>query len=166
MDINNFFFSAVTGGFYSDYEKHLYIDAGTWPADAKPIDSAKHAELIAGQATGMSIKADKDGNPVLVAHVVEFAAQAAAYLGAVRITREAILNRLAGFGMAALAAGDTASAHAITTARQSLLDMTALASVTSAATIDELKAAVQTECLRIAADVPETVRKAFDNADI
>lgn len=56
------YYSAVHGGFY-DTRVH---GEPTLPADAVEISSARHAELLAGNASGQQIVPDANGQPVLV----------------------------------------------------------------------------------------------------
>jgi hypothetical protein len=87
---------------------------------------------------------------------------AAAYLVTVRETREAILNRLAGIGVAAILADDTATSQAVATARLALLAITDDAGVVAASNIDALKGAVLAAYKAIAKAAPAELRKAFD----
>lgn len=54
------YYSKATNGFY---DKDIHGE--NIPADAVAITAEKHAELLAGQATGKVIAADSNGNPVL-----------------------------------------------------------------------------------------------------
>lgn len=115
------------------------------PSDQLPISDAQ---------------ADAIRNPPML-----FTDIAARYLTDVRATREAILNRLSGIGMAAIADSDTAMVTAVKAARQGLLDITKAASVTGATTLDMLKAAVLSEYRKITTTAPLTVQKAFQGVD-
>jgi hypothetical protein len=87
---------------------------------------------------------------------------AAAYLVTVRETREAILNRLAGIGVAAILSGDAVTSQAVATARLALLAITDDKGVVAASDIDALKAAVLAAYKAIAKSTPAELRKAFD----
>lgn len=58
--MNRISFSASTGGFY-----HLDIHGDRVPADAVPVSTARHRELLAAQAGGRTIVAGAGGRPVL-----------------------------------------------------------------------------------------------------
>jgi hypothetical protein len=91
-----------------------------------------------------------------------FEPQRDGYMATVRTTREAILNRLAGLGFAAMADDNTQAVTAIKTARQALLDITSDPSVLASTTIEGLKVAVLARYKAIAAAVPVDIRTAFD----
>lgn len=58
--MDNMFFSASTGGFYS-----REIHGDNIPPDAVEITTEEHAALLDGQSQGKVIAADADGRPVL-----------------------------------------------------------------------------------------------------
>lgn len=150
------FYSKETNGFYDPR-----INAEI-PADAVPISAEKHALLLAGNAQGKRIGANAKGQPVLFDAVpVPYAHSAAAYLNRIRAVREEVLNRLAGFGFAALQAGDTAGATALASARQALLDMPTCPGAAAAQDIGELVAAVSAEFDGIKAALPAAFQSAF-----
>ncbi|MET0322527.1 MAG: hypothetical protein ABW069_17530 [Duganella sp.] len=152
------YFSASTGSFYSPE-----IHGTAIPQDAKEISAKLHTDLLAANGRGMRITSDAKGNPITIpAEPPAFSALATSYLDAVRVSRENILNRLAGIGFAALAANDTASSNAVAQVRQALLDITTISTVAAATTLAQLKAAVQAEINRITAAANDTVRKAFE----
>lgn len=59
--MNNVFYSASTGGFYT-----AEIHGDNIPAGAVEITQQEHAALLAGQAAGRHISADAKGCPVLI----------------------------------------------------------------------------------------------------
>ena len=154
-------YSPSTGNFYPndiDYGKNL-------PADAIDVPMDKYNAAMSRPA-GASFAIDAKGNLTIIAAPVPLYADIAnAHLATVRATREAILNRLAGLGFAALAANDAPTVTAIAAARQGLLDITKAASVMSATTLDALKAAVLSEYRKLTAAAPLTVQKAFQGVD-
>jgi hypothetical protein len=98
------------------------------------------------------------------APAIAFRDIASAHLDAARTTRDAILNRLAGIGFAAMADGDADTVQAIAAARTWLLDITTCPTVAAAQDIEALQAAVNAEYARIAATLSGEARRAFDDA--
>ena len=143
------FYSKATGGFYPESKRAVYETAGTWPEDAVAVTPEEEATLRTSTLVDES-----------------FAALSARYFDSVRTTREVVLNRLAGIGMAALANDDTAAVQAIHMARADLLDITSCAAVLAAQDIAALQAAVNAEYARIAATLPDEARRAFADAGI
>lgn len=158
-------FSTTTRAFYAADMRADYEAAGTWPADAIDVSSNDEDKLRAAISTGAGIKRLASGSWKITAPPApSFATLAAPYLASVRQVRDAILNRLAGIGFAALAAEDLPTVRAITSARTSLLDVTTCDSVAACGDIEALQAAVGAEFGRIAAALPEEARRAFDDA--
>ena len=159
------FFSSNTRGFYPEQMRADYDAAGTWPDDAvevSPEDEARLRDAIAASAT---IRLTAGGKwKITAAPLPSFDVLATPVLAGVRLTRDAILNRLAGIGFAAMASGDAATAQAIATARTCLLDITTCPTVATAQDIATLQAAIGAEFLRIAETLPEEARRAFDDA--
>ncbi|WP_431477843.1 hypothetical protein [Massilia eburnea] len=153
-------FSPSTGAFYP-----LDIDYG----DKLPIDVIEvlqeDYDAAMARPVGHSF-AFVNGKLVITApSPLPFADAASAYMTEVRETREAILNRLAGIGMAAVIAGDMSSANAIALARQSLLDLPSCPLVSSAMntkSLAKLEEAVKVRYKEIVAAVPLAVRTAFN----
>ncbi|OEZ88810.1 hypothetical protein JAB6_01720 [Janthinobacterium sp. HH104] len=143
------FYSMSTGGFYPESKRAVYEMAGTWPEDAAAVTAEEEAALRASTLVDES-----------------FAVLSARYFDSVRTTREVVLNRLAGIGMAALANDDAATVQAIHLARADLLDITSCAAVVAAQNIAALQAAVSAEYARIAATLPDEGRRAFTDAGI
>jgi hypothetical protein len=143
------FYSKATGGFYPESKRAVYETAGTWPEDATAVTPKEEAALRTSTLVDES-----------------FAAWSVRYFDSVRTTREVVLNRLAGIGMAALASDDTAVVQAIHMARADLLDITSCAAVLAAQDIAALQAAVNAEYARIAATLPDEGRRAFADAGI
>lgn len=85
-----------------------------------------------------------------------------AYLSTVRSTREAILNRLTGIGLAALFANDNTTVQAVAAARTELLGITEVTPVAAATDIESLKAAVLAAYRATVAAAPESLRSAFN----
>jgi hypothetical protein len=144
------FYSPTTKGFYPEDMRSQYEAAGTWPADAFEVNEEQEAALRAPQ-------------PIL------FNEAAALFLADVRATREAILNRLAGIGLAALVDGDSGVAEAIAQARRQLLDITEAPEVLTAIeaeNLDALEEAVKARYKAIAAGVPLEVRNAFNKVSL
>lgn len=154
-------YSESTGNFYP-YD----IDYGdSLPADVIEVRQADYEAALAARAAGNAI-GFVDGQLVITPPPpVPFADQAAPFLAEVRTTREAILNRLAGIGLAALIAADTQTAAAVFESRQALLDITKQPDVVGATTMDDLKAAVLAAYRAITSTAPDTVRSAFNMVD-
>ena len=159
------YFSSNTRGFYPEQMRADYDAAGTWPDDAVEVSPEDEARLRDAIATSATIRQTAGGKWKITAPPPPpFAVLAAPYLASVRQTRDAILNRLAGIGFAAMASGDAATAQAIAAARTCLLDITVCPTVAAAQDIEALQAAVSTEYARIAATLSGEARRAFDDA--
>lgn len=161
------YFSVSTGGFYIEALRAAYDAAGTWPADAIPVTPADEAMLREAICAGATIRKKSGGRWSIAARPApSFAVLAAPYLASVRQVRDAILNRLAGIGFAAVASGDTDTVQAIVQARTCLLDITICEAVAAAHDLDALQAAVGAEYQRIADTLPDEARRAFADAGI
>lgn len=79
--------------------------------------------------------------------------------------REDKIGRLVGIALAAQAGGFPGIVNAAITARQSLLDMLTLPSITSAATIKDLRNAVKQEYNNILAAMPPALLQAYQKLD-
>ena len=153
-------FSPSCCGFFDTSIADLAI-----PDDAREVTPAHYEALFAAQAQGFDIVADAAGNPVARQRAsAPFSVLAERYLEATRKTRDAILNRLAGIGFAAMADGDADTVQAIAVARTWLLDITICPTVAAAQDIEALQAAVSAEFQRIADALPQEARRAFDAA--
>ncbi|WP_208951211.1 tail fiber assembly protein [Rahnella sp. ChDrAdgB13] len=61
-----YFYSAKTGGFYSESHKASYeASPNGWPDDAIAVSDDDYKALFEGQAKGKIITADSNGKPVL-----------------------------------------------------------------------------------------------------
>lgn len=150
-------FSPSAGGFFDTHIVDLAI-----PEDAREVTPAHYEALFAAQAQGFDIVADAAGNPVARQRAsAPFSVLAERHLEATRKTREAILNRLAGIGFAAMSDGDSATVAAIAEARLRLLDITTCASVLAADDLDALRLAIADAYAQIAAALPEEAQRAF-----
>lgn len=89
-----------------------------------------------------------------------------ACLNEFRDKREKILNRIGQIGALAKDAGDTATWDAYKVARQSLLDMTAHATVSSATTVTAMKAALAAQYAAMVSAMPLTLKVAFAKVDM
>lgn len=157
-------FSTTTRAFYAIDMRADYEAAGTWPADAIDITSNDEDKLRAAISIGAGIKRLTSGSWKITAPPApSFATLAAPYLASVRQTRDAILNRLAGIGFAAMADGDADTVQAIAAARAWLLDVTICPTVAAAQDIEALQAVVNAEYARIAATLSGEARRAFDD---
>jgi hypothetical protein len=153
----NIRYSPSTNNFYPndiDYGKSL-------PADIVDIPLALYEQAMSRPAGTGFIIAD-GAVTVIPAPEETFSSQAAAYMITVRETRESILNRLAGIGVAAILAGDATTSQAVAKARLALLAITDDASVIAASDVGALKAAVLAAYKAIAKAAPAELRKAFD----
>ncbi|MBW3513068.1 hypothetical protein [Janthinobacterium sp. NKUCC06_STL] len=158
------FFSKTTLGFYPSAMRGDYDAAGTWPDDAREVSMEDEATLRDAIAACASIRLTAGGKwKITAAPAPAFTALAAPYLASVRQTRDAILNRLAGIGFAAMANGDADTVRAITAARACLLDITICPTVAAAQDMETLQAAISAEYARIAATLPDEARRAFDD---
>lgn len=83
------------------------------------------------------------------------------YMDFIRNVREALLNRLAGIGFAAIVSGDTITVNGVVSARASLLGITKNANVLSATDAISLKTAVIAAYQAMVAAAPATVVTAF-----
>lgn len=89
----------------------------------------------------------------------------AAEIAAFILSREDKIGRLVGIALAAQAGGFPAIVTAAIAARQSLLDMLSLPSITGAATIGDLRNAVRQEYSNILAAMPAALRSAYNKLD-
>lgn len=159
------FYSNTTRGFYPEDMRADYEQAGTWPADGVEVAPEDEAMLREAITAGATIRKKSGGKWSITAPPPPpFAVLAAPYLAGVRQTRDAILNRLAGIGFAAMASSDAVTAQAIAAARTCLLDITVCPTVAAAQDMDALQAAVSAEFQRIADALPDEARRAFDDA--
>ncbi len=157
-------YSNKVRGFFPADMQAAYEAAGTWPADGVEITPEDEAMLREAISKGATIRKKSGGKwDITAPPPPPFAVLAAPYLASVRQTRDAILNRLAGIGFAAIASGDAATAQAIAAARTCLLDITVCPSVAAAQDIEALQAAVSAEYARIAATLSGEARRAFDD---
>lgn len=157
-------YSPSTGTFYP-----LDIDyGGNIPADIIEVPLAAHEEAMEARAAGNDIDFVGEKLVVLPPKPAPFIEQAAPLMAEIRSTREAILNRLAGMGVAAVISGNTEEADAVVAARQALLDITSAPLVMmaiKAENVDALRAAFKTEYKAIVSAVPESLRNAFKEID-
>lgn len=66
MQSNEYFYSAITGGFYRDSDRSLYENSESgWPKDAVAITDDEYKTLFEGQATGKIITPGSEGKPTL-----------------------------------------------------------------------------------------------------
>ena len=158
------YFSNTTRGFYPEQMRADYDAAGTWPDDAVEVSSEDEARLREAIAACASIRMTAGGKwKITAAPPPPFAVLAAPVLTSVRQTRDAILNRLAGIGFAAMADGDADTVQAIAAARAWLLDITICPMVAAAQDIEALQATINAEYARIAATLSGEARRAFDD---
>lgn len=156
-------YSPTTGNFYPleyDYGDNL-------PQDVILVTREEYA-MVMDRPEGYGVQFANGQLVLTPPAVLPFSTQAASYLAEVRATREAILNRLAGIGMAALVDGNTAGALDVATMRQSLLDLTEAPSVLTALQAEDLPAlhsAVKMVYKAIANNAPEWLRNAFNGVD-
>ena len=100
-------YSNKARGFFPADMQAAYEAAGTWPADGVEVTPEDEAKLRAAIAAGATIRKKSGGKwDITAPPPLPFAVLAAPYLASVRQTRDAILNRLAGIGFAAMADGD------------------------------------------------------------
>ena len=159
------FYSNTTRGFYPEDMRADYEQAGTWPADGVEVTPDDEAMLREAITAGATIRKKSGGKWSITAPPPPpFAVLASPILASVRQARDAILNRLAGIGFAAMASGDAATAQAVATARTCLLDITTCPTVAAAQDIEALQAAVSAEFQRIAEALPDEARRAFADA--
>ena len=155
-------FSLTQMGFYPADMRAEYVAAGSWPDDAVEVSQEVEAALRNAIESGCSISQGKGGVwKVTPPAPAPCAALAATYLDIVRKTRDAILNRLAGIGFAAMSDGDSATVAAIAAARLRLLDITTCAGVLAADDLEALRLAIADEYMQIAAALPEEAQRAF-----
>ena len=158
------FYSNKVRGFFPADMQAAYEAAGTWPADGVAVTPENETVLREAIAAGATIRKKSGGKwDITAPPPPPFAVLAAPYLASVRQRRDAILNRLAGIGFAAMASGDAATAQAIAAARTCLLDITICPTVAAAQDIEALQAAVNAEYARIAATLTGEARRAFDD---
>lgn len=140
------------------------------PEDAKEISKEHHAALLQGQSEGNKIVGDSEGFPLLIAPPpVPFAEQAAQFMGDMRATRELILNRLTGIGVAAVIDGDAGTSGVVSRVRQQLLDITEAPAVVAAMMAENLGAledAVAARYKEIAAAAPPAIRSVFNQISV
>lgn len=158
MKIN---FSSSIGSFYP-----LDIDYGNnIPSDVQIVDYDLYLQAMA-RPDGSTFDIIDGALVITAAPVPDYAPQRDGYLVTVRATREQILNRLAGIGMAAIISADTPTAQGVATARLSLLGITTLPDVLAARNLDELKTAILAAYRSIVASAPAAVRSAFNLVDV
>lgn len=151
-------YAKSTGNFYP-YTQHY----ATLPADIIDVDYADFERAMARQP-GQTFSFKRGKLVITDAPSIPFTSLAAHYMDKVRLARDAVLNRLAGIGFAALASGDAATVQAISTARADLLDITTCQLVSAAEDMPALQAAVEHEYSRIASTLPDEARRAFADA--
>lgn len=156
----NIRYAKSTGNFYPYTE-----DYATLPADIIDVAYADFERAMARQP-GQTFSFKRGKLVIADAPPVTFAILAAHYMDKVRLARDAVLNRLAGIGFAALASGDAATVQAISTARADLLDITTCKLVSAAEDMPALQAAVEREYSRIASALPDEARRAFADAGV
>lgn len=158
-------YSPSTGTSYPldiDYGKNL-------PADVIEVLQADYEAAMLARSAGNTIAFLKGKLVITPPAPVPFATLSAPFLAEVRTTREAILNRLAGIGLAALVDGDSGVAEAIAQARRQLLDITEAPDVLAAIGAENMGAledAVKARYKVIAAGVPLEVRNAFNKVSL
>jgi hypothetical protein len=158
-------YSAKTGAFYP---LDIHYPSGL-PADIIEVPLDHYEAAMAARAAGNAIAFVGGKLIVTPPPPIPFEVQAEPFMAEVRTTREAILNRLAGMGMAALVDGDTSMAEAITQARRQLLDITEAPEVQAAISSENMPAledAVKVRYKAIAAGVPLEVRNAFNKVSL
>lgn len=159
------FYSNKARGFFPGAMRAAYEAAGTWPADGVEVTREDEAMLRDAICAGATIRKQSGGKwDITAPPPPPFAVLAAPYLASVRQTRDAILNRLAGIGFAAMASGDAGTVQTIAAARACLLDITICPTVAAAQDMETLQAAVSAEFARIAATLSDEARRAFDEA--
>lgn len=158
-------YSPSANAFYSALMLQDYINAGVLPDDAVDVSSEEESAIRAALGRGDAVARVEHGAWAFTAQPTPFEVQSAPFLAEVRATRELILNRLAGIGMAAVIVGDSNSANAIAQARQALLDLPTCPPVLAAMDTKSLAAleeAVKARYKEIVAAVPLSVRTAFN----
>lgn len=63
--MENYFYSAKDNTFFPESLKEIYMQAGTWPENAKEVGEMDFQNLMAGQSENKVITADEAGYPVL-----------------------------------------------------------------------------------------------------
>ena len=154
----NIRYAKSTGNFYPYTEDYAAL-----PADIIDVSYADFERAMARQP-GQTFSFKRGKLVITDAPPVPFAILAAHYMDKVRLARDAVLNRLAGIGFAALASGDAATVHSISTARADLLDITTCKLVSAAEDMPALQAAVERDYSRIASALPDEARRAFADA--
>lgn len=154
----NIRYSKSTGNFYPYTE-----DYATLPDDITDVDYADFERAMARQP-GQTFAFKRGKLVISDAPPIAFATLAEHYMDKVRLSRDAVLNRLAGIGFAALASTDMATVQAISMARTDLLNITACPAVCAAEDMPALQAAVEREYNRIAGMLPDEARRAFADA--
>ena len=156
-------FSPSAGCFYPSDVPYADI-----PADAFNVTDKDFADAM-GRPDGHTFTFINRQLVITPPAPVPFAASASGFLSEVRSTREAILNRLAGIGMAALVDGESGIAAAIAQARRELLEITEAPEVLAAIGAENMPAledAVKARYKAIAAGVPLEVRNAFNKVSL
>lgn len=156
-------FSPTTGCFYPSDVPYVEV-----PADAFNV-MEKDFRNAMGRPDGHTFKFVGRQLVITPPAPVPFSALATGFLTGVRNTRESILNRLAGIGLAALVDGDSGVAEAIAQARRQLLDITEAPDVLAAIGAENMVAledAVKARYKVIAAGVPLEVRNAFNKVSL
>lgn len=157
-------FSQKTQSFYHAKMIQDYIDSDQLPDDAQDVSEKEEALIRAAIVRRETASNDAQGEWKFVPMLVSFQDQAVRLMADVRATREAILNRLAGFGMAALVDDATATADAITKARRALLDITEAPEVVQAMAAESISAlhdAIASRYKSIEDALPADIRMAF-----
>lgn len=153
-------YSPTTGTFYP-----LDIDYGDkLPADVIEV-AQEDFDAAMSRPAGHSFSFVKGSLVITAPAPIPFADLAVSYMAEVRATRELILNRLAGIGMAAVIAGDAGTASSIAQIRQQLLDITQVQPVEAAMVAQDLAAleqAVKARYKEIAGAAPVAIRTAFN----
>lgn len=157
---------------YAIVEKGLVVNTIMWDGNTKnwAPEEGQEAVLIGPDVIAGIGFSYADGvftpPPAEETPQVNFAQQAADYMVTVRAIREQVLNRMAGIGVTALVQGDTVTAEGVVAARAALLDITTAPTVVAAKDLPALRAAVTAYYRKAVAAAPETVRKAFNAADV
>ena len=157
-------FSQETQCFYHAKMMQAYIDSNQLPEDAQDVSKEEEETIRAAIVRRETASQDTHGAWQFIAKPVSFQDQAVRLMADVRTTREAILNRLAGFGMAALVDDATATADAIAKARRALLDITEAPEVVQAMDAESISAlhdAIANRYKNIEETLPADIRMAF-----
>ncbi|OFJ49194.1 hypothetical protein BA896_010220 [Janthinobacterium lividum] len=152
-------YSPSTGFFYPTSIEYQHI-----PSDVFEVSEADHLAAHTARASGGSFKFVKGTLRITPPPAIPYAQLSVPYLDTVRARRDAILNRLAGIGFAAMANGDAGTVRAITAARECLLDITICPTVAASQDMETLQAAISVEFARIAATLSDEAQRAFDDS--